>query len=199
MGMQGSPTSILRKYLYRECRHVFVGIVYLVFGQTATFAVPLLIGQVVDQMTNQGGKDKTNFYCLVMLGIVLISALAVWGRAFTFNCMSERMAYHIRYDLFMHVTTKDIGFFDKNKTGDILSRMSADVAVVQSGLGTNISMLVRSMITIIACLVIMIAISWQLTLVSLTAIFTILIVAALYAIKAKTISRDKQARTGEMG
>lgn len=74
--------------------------------------------------------------------------------------MSEKLAQQLRYDFFYQMMNKDIPFFDENRTGEILSRMSSDVAVIQDGLSTNISMVLRSTVTVVASLVIMSYISW---------------------------------------
>ena len=65
-----------------------------------------------------------------MLVLVLISSAAVWVRARTFNGMSDRIAYRLRYDIFYFLINKDVEFFDETKTGDILSRISSDTSVI---------------------------------------------------------------------
>ena len=85
---------------------------------------------------------------------------------------------------------KDIPFFDETRTGDILSRMTSDITVVQNGLSTNISMLIRSLVTIIASLLTMGYISWRLTLVTLAGIFPILLVGAIFGKYLSKISKQ---------
>ena len=65
-----------------------------------------------------------------MMLIIFLSSLCVWVRGTTFNIISERIANQLRYDIFIHLMNKDVGFYDKNKTGDLLSRMANDVSVV---------------------------------------------------------------------
>jgi ABC-type multidrug transport system fused ATPase/permease subunit len=65
-----------------------------------------------------------------MLVIVLVSGLATAVRGATFNTISEKIANQLRYDLLYFIINKDVGFFDTQKTGDILSRLSGDTEVV---------------------------------------------------------------------
>lgn len=65
-----------------------------------------------------------------MFIIVVGSGVGVAFRAFTFNTISERIAKFMRYDIIIHLLNKDVGFYDVNKTGDILSRMSSDIEVI---------------------------------------------------------------------
>jgi ABC-type bacteriocin/lantibiotic exporter with double-glycine peptidase domain len=108
-----------------------------------------------------------------MLLTVIVSGVCVWIRATTFNSLSDRIAKRLRYDLFYFLINKDVEFFDENKTGDILSRMSSDVGVIQDGLSTNVSMAFRSIITIICVLILLCLISWKLTLVTIGGIIPV--------------------------
>ena len=81
-----------------------------------------------------------------MIPIIIGSAIFTWVRGTTFNTMGEKIARDIRYDLFYFTINKDVSFFDDNKTGAILSRISADTSIIQEGLGMNISMLLRNLI-----------------------------------------------------
>jgi ATP-binding cassette, subfamily B (MDR/TAP), member 10 len=74
-----------------------------------------------------------------------------------------------------------VGFFDKHKTGDILSRISSDTAVVQDGLGTNISMFTRSAVFIIISVAILNIISYKLTLITIGGILPVCLFSIYYA------------------
>jgi ABC-type multidrug transport system fused ATPase/permease subunit len=95
--------------------------------------------------------------------------------------LSEKIAKQLRYDLYSSVINKDIGFFDRNKTGDLLSRLNSDTAVIQDSLSNNVSMFVRSMVTIIVTLVILIYISPQLTYTTFGSIFIIVLIGVVWA------------------
>jgi ABC-type bacteriocin/lantibiotic exporter with double-glycine peptidase domain len=91
-----------------------------------------------------------------MMLVCIASAVCVYARAYTFNMMSEKIAWMIRYDLVWQLLSKDIGWYDSQKTGDILSRISNDTSMIQDGLSTNISMFFRSFVFIIASIGIMV-------------------------------------------
>ena len=84
-------------------------------------------------------------------------------RAAIFNILSERIARNLRKDFYSCVINKDIGFFDERRTGDLVSRLNADIQVVQDSLGSTISMFVRALVFIISVLGILAAISWKLS------------------------------------
>ena len=84
-------------------------------------------------------------------------------RAAIFNILSERIARNLRKDFYSAVINKDIGFFDERRTGDLVSRLNADIQVVQDSLGSTISMFVRALVFIISVLGILAAISLKLS------------------------------------
>jgi len=87
--------------------------------------VPFFIGIVVDAMEDKD-TDLVGKYCLIMLVICLVSAITSGWRGTVFNTMSEKIALELRYDIVYFLINKDVAFFDENKTGDLLSRISAD-------------------------------------------------------------------------
>ena len=163
----------------------------LVGGSLATFAVPGLIGEVVDCMqasvTSTMDWDRINQLCLFMLILIGVSAVCGGLRGVTFNTISEKIAFHIRYDLFLQLVNKDVEFFDANKTGELLSRMSSDTTIIQDGLSTNVSMILRSLIFIVFSLFIMFFISKQLALITLIGILPILVAGGFFAKAVKRI------------
>lgn len=188
---KGSALQVMMGYSGRQCAAFVIGMVSLVGGSLSNFAVPALIGFVVDAMKEDPVNwDAINYYCLGMMIIVMFSAVMVWIRGTTFNSMSERIAKEVRYDLFHFILHKDVAFFDETKTGDILSRISSDTSVIQDGLSTNISMFVRCLIFIVVTLFILCLISWRLTLITLAGIFPILVVSKFYGVITKKLAKD---------
>lgn len=124
--------------------------------------------------------------------------------------MSERIAKSLRGDLYASILNKDIEFFDSRKTGDLrklnnlsrlmlslVSRLGSDIAVVQEGMTTNISMLIRSVIFVIASLVIVFIISWELTLVMIASIIPVMVFSVSYGNmmkKTQKIIQDEKAK-----
>lgn len=134
-----------------------------------------------------------------MIGICIVSGIASGARGRIFNLMSYKIARDIKYDLFWYLVRKDVTFFDEKKTGDILSRISSDVAVLQDGLSTNVSMFVRGMVFIIISIVILCYLSWKLTLVALGGImFTSLVLISFFKKMAK-LGKEIQDAKAEIG
>jgi len=92
-----------------------------------------------------------------------------------------------------------VGYFDEHKTGDILSRMSSDTEVIQNGMGTNISMFVRSLVFIIGTTIVLFFISWELTLITLGGILPIMGLGMCIGRKLKELSKKQQDAKAALG
>lgn len=113
------------------------------------------------------------------------SSIAVFIRGTLFNLISERIAKNLRSDLYSSIVNKDVAFFDDRKTGDLLSRLNSDTSVIQDGLSTNVSMFIRSFIFIIAAIIVLFIISWELTLATLGTIIPVIVFSFIYGKKMK--------------
>jgi ATP-binding cassette, subfamily B (MDR/TAP), member 9 len=171
----GDPLRVVMNYFYLQLFWFFIGMVMLLGSSLATFYIPYLVGQVIDKMREKN-MDEVRMVCLQGLVVVAFSALTAGIRGIVFNTLSEDISHNLRYDIFFFVINKDVAFFDENKTGELLSRLSSDTTVIQDALGTNISMLLRTLISIIATLVILGLISWKLTLVLLAGVFPVVFI-----------------------
>lgn len=93
---KGSGFKILRGYAYEQCCQLIIGLAMLVGGALAQFVVPGLIGVVLDAM-GKGDWESINYYCVLMIIVVFVSAVCAAIRASTFNTISEKIAQQLRY------------------------------------------------------------------------------------------------------
>ena len=101
--------------------------------------------------------------------------------------MSERIARNMRNDLFESVINKDVSFFDERRTGDLVSRLDSDIASIQDGLSTNVSMFLRGLFSIIGILTLMFYTSWMLTLATLATVVPLMLFFAFVGSRLKTL------------
>lgn len=84
-------------------------------------------------------------------------------RGFGFNLLGELVVRDLRQELFSKLVEKDIAYYDKNKTGELISRLTSDVTVVESAASDNLSMLLRNLLQFFGSLFFLFLISWKLT------------------------------------
>ena len=115
-------------------------------GSTIEFLVPNFIGKIINEFKEEnfegeGGVKELIYIWLVM---TLFSSLCTAVRELLFGITSQRIGFSLRQSLYEAMIAKDINFYDNSRIGNLLSRLGSDTQVVQEGLTTNISMLMKS-------------------------------------------------------
>ena len=136
----------------------------LIIASICTLAQPFYFGKIIDACSNEN-KHDLNLYSIYLLVIFSVGGVFTYFRAYLYTVVGERLVRNIRRDLFTHLLSLDISFFDINKTGELISRLSSDTTVMQSCLSVNISMALRFGGQIIVSTVLLFVTSWKLTLV----------------------------------
>lgn len=111
-------------------------------------------------------------------------------RSTIFNILGERISRNLRKDFYHSLIYKDIGFFDGNRTGDLISRLNSDIQVITDTLGSSLSVFVRSVIFIITVIIIMLYLSPPLTGVTFAGIIPLALFSAFYSRWMRTMQRD---------
>jgi len=86
---------------------------------------------------------------VVAIGFVccgIVSGVFSFIRGYSFNLLGEKVMLELRSELFEKFIEKDIEFFDRNKSGELMSRISSDTSIIQSAASDSLSMLLRNFI-----------------------------------------------------
>jgi ABC-type multidrug transport system fused ATPase/permease subunit len=144
--------------------------------------LPMLSGQMVDSIRLEAdlGDGAIKF---ILLTIVMAISSAI--RGYSFNMLGERIQLEMRQELFDRILEKDIAYYDRTKTGELLSRLGNDIGTVQSVCSDNLSMLVRNLLQFLGSLAFLWVISWKLTLfiIVLTPVISLVILLVIKFIK----------------
>jgi ATP-binding cassette subfamily B protein len=133
---------------------------------------------------------------MAMLGIMLIQTAASSLRYYLFTVAGESIVKNIRLQLFHRLTSQEIGFFDGQKTGDLMSRLNSDATVLQNALSVNISMMLRNAVAAIGGLVLLAYTSPKLTAIMVTVLPIGGLMAARFGKKIRTMSKNVQEALG---
>jgi ATP-binding cassette subfamily B protein len=134
----------------------------------------------------------------LMAGVVAALALATATRYYLVSWLGERVAADLRRRVYDHVLGLGPGFFDTARTGDILSRMTADVGLLQSLVGSAISMGLRNAVTGTGALVMMVATSAKLAGIVLLVLPVVVVPLVLFGRRERGLSRTAQERIADL-
>ena len=128
---------------------------------------PQVLRQAVDDLYRGVTAEKLGRYALVLLGIAVVAGLfKYWMRKAVIG-ISRQAEYDLRNDLFAHLERLPVAYFQRERTGDIMSRATNDLAAVRMMLGPGLMYSVNTVVTALVSLGFMLAISPRLTVLSL--------------------------------
>lgn len=161
----------------------------------SSLAIPAIAGEVIGAVTNSSGPEATQQLTRAVIILVIFFAVGAFfsfTRATLYTIAGERIVARLRKQVFDAIMRQDIAFFDKNKTGELINRLSSDSAVIQSSLSVNISMGLRFSATVIGGIIILFVVSWRLTLVMLSILPVVIGAAMVYGKVIKALSKQVQ-------
>ncbi|HAP7635433.1 TPA: ABC transporter ATP-binding protein [Enterococcus faecium] len=140
--------------------------------------------------------DKIAQIIATVIVMYLISAVFNFLQQFIMTRVSQRTVYELRHDLEAKMNRVPISYYDTHTNGDIMSRAINDMDNIASTLQQNLTQFVTSAVTLIGVIVMMLSISWQLTLVALLMIPLSLIIVMIVAPKSQVFFADQQKSLG---
>ena len=123
----------------------------LAVSSTATLSLPVAFRQMIDHGFSSGANiDRTFGFVLV---VILVLALATAARFFFVTLLGERVVADLRQRLYSHLLGLDAGFYDRTRSGELVSRLTADAELLRSVVGSSMSVALRSTVTVAGSLV----------------------------------------------
>ncbi len=196
-----SSVSRLFKLARPERATLTIGLLALVLSAGASLLTPYLVRQMIDGLTEGGGREVVDRMALTLLVVFAIGGLFTALRVYMFTLAGERIVARLRGDLYAKLVQQEVAFFDERRTGELTNRLASDTTVLQSAVTSNISMLLRFGATGFGALAILLWTSWQLTLIMLAIVPLVAIGMVFYGRLLRRLSRqvqDASARTGEV-
>ncbi len=177
---------------------LIVGVVLLFLSSLTFMAFPYLTGQLVDQAT---GDSKLNFDLnqlgLLMLGILVAQSVVSYFRVLLFARVSELGIADVRKAVYDRMIALPIEFFEQNRTGELISRLTADVEKLYSAFSITIAEFLRQIIILVVGVVFIAVRMPKLSLIML-ATFPVIVVGAMFFGKfVRKLSKERQEALAE--
>jgi ATP-binding cassette subfamily B protein len=168
-----------------------------------TAAVTLSIGQglrlVIDQGFAQQSQQHLNTAILFIVGASVLMAIGTYIRFYLISWLGERVSADIRTAVFNHIVGLHPAFFETNRSGDIMSRLTSDTTLLQSIIGSSVSIALRSAISFSGALIMLLITNLKLSLIILLAVPVVLMPVLVFGRKVRTLSRKSQDSVADVG
>lgn len=157
----------LWSYLYRYRSRYAFGLACLLATGTMAMAVPYLLKQAVDVITAGGEPSTVAWLAVAIIAIAVVQGVVrTFSRFVIFN-VGRDIEYDLRNDLFAHLERLPLGYYQRQQTGDLMSRLVNDIGAVRLLLGVGFLNLINTPIYYLYAVSIMASLDWRLTLASL--------------------------------
>jgi len=153
---------------------------------------------LVDQGFVEDNPDLLNQAIVILMGLILLMALASFFRHFSIHWVGERIVADIRKDLFSHMLKLSPEFYESQKVGNVLSHMSTDTAIVETVVGTSIPIAMRNSLILVGGLTLLIYTSAKLTLVMLLVVPVLMVIMVFLGKRVKALSRNTQDKVADL-
>ncbi|KAI8108318.1 hypothetical protein M9434_006345 [Picochlorum sp. BPE23] len=159
--------------------------------------IPYYTGKIIDYASIDPDRALFKYTIVKLLLVAFLCAIFTGIRGGLFTYAMTRMNVRLRMRLFSSLLRQDCGFFDRNRIGDITSRLSADTTTVSDQICLNLNVMMRSITQAAMVLVFMFKSSWRLSVVTFVMVPIVIIVCKVYGAYYRRMSKTVQARLAE--
>ena len=170
-------------------------LVALICSSTATLSLPIAFRQMIDHGFTSG-PDIDRVFGFVLMVIVVL-ALATAARYFFVTLLGEKVVADLRTRLYAHLLGLDAGFYDRSRSGELVSRLTADAELLRSVIASSMSVALRSSVTVIGSLVMLFVTSPKLAAWAMVGIPAAVLPIVMGARRIQKTSRASQDRIAD--
>ena len=182
----------LFRYLIPYKARVAGATVALIVAAGAVLAIPQAVRRLVDHAFGQRDPVFLDQYFAALLGVVAVLALATFARYYLVTWIGERVVADLRKQVFNHVVGLTPSFFETLRTGEVLSRLTTDTTLIQTVVGSSISVAMRNALLMIGGLALLVVTSPKLTGLVLLIVPAVVLPLVLFGRMVRRLSRASQ-------
>ncbi len=205
---KGTTKKLIKNYLSKYKLSIIIVILFTIGSTIFSIVGPKILGNATTEIFNgligkiSGGAGidfgKIAQILLTLLGLYIISALFSLIQGFTMTNVTQKVTFKIRNDLISKINRLPMKYFDKKTNGEVLSIITNDIDTLSQNLSQSITQIITSIFTIIGILIMMISISWEMTLVSLIILPIASIVVKIVVSKSQKYFKKQQEFLGHV-
>ncbi len=168
-----------------------------------TAGITLTIGQGVKILIDEGfvaqSQDALKQAVWVIMGLSLCMAVGTYVRFYLVSWLGERVSADLRIAVFNHIVTLHPSYFETNRSGEIMSRLTTDTTLLQTIIGSSFSMALRSSLTFVGALILLLATNLKLSLIVFAGIPLVLLPISLYGRRVRKLAQRSQDTIANVG
>ncbi|MGC2776714.1 MAG: ABC transporter ATP-binding protein/permease [Bradyrhizobium sp.] len=191
------PLLALAPYVARYRVRAFLALISLTVAALTTLLVPIAVRRMIDFGFTPKGIELINSYFSVMIAVVAVLALASAARYYLVMTIGERIVADLRRDVFAHLMSLSPSFFDSARSGELVSRLTADTTQIKAAAGASVSIALRNLLLFLGATAMMVFTSPKLSGFVLLAIPLIVLPLVAFGRWVRRLSRNAQDTLAE--
>ena len=199
---KGTTKKLIKNYLANYKWSLLIVIVFAIASTIFAIVGPKILGNATTEIFNglisklSGGTGidfgKIAGILLTLLGLYAISSLFSIIQGFTMTGVAQKLTYRLRNDLAIKINKLPMQYFDKRTNGEVLSVITNDIDTLSQNLNQSITQIITSICTVIGIIIMMLSISWEMTLISIIILpITIFVVGIIAKYSQKYFKRQQ--------
>lgn len=171
-----------------------IGLISLVIGSFLLLAFPYVAGKLIDVASGKSEwiLNDINSVALGLVAILFVQSVISFFRVYLFAQVSERAMSDVRSELYEKMIHLPAAFFDKHRTGDLMSRVSSDVSLLQTTFSTTLAEIIRQVVTLIVGIAVIFVTTPSLSVFMLATFPFLIIFAMVFGRRIRKLSRASQ-------
>ena len=189
----------LSAYLLSYKSTLLAAAMALIFTAAVTLSMGGGVRFIIDEGFVAGSVEQLNTGALLIVGIALLMAVGTYTRFYLVSWLGERVSADLRQAVFDHLLTLHPNYFETNRSGEIVSRLTTDTTLLQTVIGSSASMALRSVLTFSGGLIMLLVTNLKLSGMVLACVPLILIPILMYGRRVRSLSRKSQDSIADVG
>ena len=189
---------LLGPYLRPYRGRVAMALLSLLVAAGTVLAFGACLRALIDRGFAEGRPDVLNYALASLLAVAAVLAVASGARFYLVSWLGERVVGNLRKDVFAHVLTLGPAWFEIKRSGDVMSRISADAQLIEQVIGSSASVALRNTLMCVGGIAMLVITNPKLALHVLAVVPLVVVPIVLFGRKVRALSREAQARIADM-
>ncbi len=195
----GNSLSILIPYLRPYRRQMALALLALVITAATMLSLGKGVQLLIDNGLASGSETALTYALMVFLGLVLLLGVGSFCRFYLVSWIGERVVADLRQAVFAHLLSLSPSFFEDNSPSEIQSRITADTTLLQSVIGSSLSIALRNSLMLFGGVLFLLIMHFKLTLILLACVPFVIVPVLFFGRRVRRLSRDSQDEVANVG
>jgi ATP-binding cassette subfamily B multidrug efflux pump len=188
----------LSKYLRQHQARIAAGFLCVLLTNLFLLATPRVIGNAFDSLSESITRQKLAYFAALVVGLAVFEGIFRFLMRRLIIGVSRDIEYSLRNDLFRHLEALPLSFYQKHKTGDLMSRATNDLSNVRMLFGPAIMYTANTIVVAVFAIVLMLRINWRLTLLALFPLPIVSLSVRYFGKKIHDLTEESQSKLADL-